>query len=64
MEVLVECAYCWQAYSPSTEDRIPRVLQCGHSLCTGCLGEFKSAMTTCVQVWCPTPGSENEQDES
>ncbi|KAL0051455.1 hypothetical protein WJX82_007780 [Trebouxia sp. C0006] len=38
MEVLVECAYCWQAYSPSTEDRIPRVLQCGHSLCTGCLG--------------------------
>ncbi|KAL3152727.1 hypothetical protein ABBQ38_012318 [Trebouxia sp. C0009 RCD-2024] len=42
MEVQVKCPYCWQSYSSSPEDRTPRVLQCGHSLCTGCLGQVLS----------------------
>lgn len=41
MELQPECAYCWQSYSLN-EDKTPRVLQCGHSLCSGCLGDSKS----------------------
>ena len=41
MEVQVECGHCWQSYSASSEARIPRILPCGHSLCTACLGKIR-----------------------
>jgi DNA-binding beta-propeller fold protein YncE len=39
------CSICLLAFSPSEDDRVPRLLQCGHSFCTACLTQLPGATT-------------------
>lgn len=39
MDIESACARCWKSFSCTTPGLIPRLLNCGHSLCTDCLGK-------------------------
>lgn len=50
METEVSCACCWKSFSCTVPGLVPRLLDCGHSLCTDCLGMRLALITTSV---CP-----------
>ena len=35
-----ECPFCMEPYSDDVEERVPRILQCGHSGCHGCYAQM------------------------
>ncbi|XP_066960571.1 uncharacterized protein [Macrobrachium rosenbergii] len=46
MDLLVKCPICMEQYS---EERVPRILTCGHSLCTNCTGDTLNGVKTCPE---------------
>ncbi|KAJ8356992.1 hypothetical protein SKAU_G00197860 [Synaphobranchus kaupii] len=47
----MECGVCYQAYT--RWERVPRLLHCGHALCTLCLKQMSQSMSSLLAVRCP-----------
>eukprot|EP01023_Acetabularia_acetabulum_P033485 TRINITY_DN31341_c0_g1_i1.p1 TRINITY_DN31341_c0_g1~~TRINITY_DN31341_c0_g1_i1.p1 ORF type:complete len:123 (+),score=11.45 TRINITY_DN31341_c0_g1_i1:350-718(+) len=65
-QVIPQCIICLEQFSCKREMSTPRILPCGHSYCTQCLGDLmqKSSLVicpTCRQVHVPSTnkGAEN-----
>eukprot|EP01025_Chloroclados_australasicus_P046799 TRINITY_DN5174_c0_g2_i13.p1 TRINITY_DN5174_c0_g2~~TRINITY_DN5174_c0_g2_i13.p1 ORF type:complete len:501 (-),score=47.81 TRINITY_DN5174_c0_g2_i13:62-1564(-) len=61
MSKLPHCTICLEQFGCIKESRIPRILPCGHSYCTRCLGDLisKSSLVICPachQVHVPSSG--------
>ena len=55
----VECDLCAEEYGDEIDDRIPRLLACGHTYCQGCLQHWATRATVSsdhksVSICCPT----------
>ncbi len=50
MDTELSCACCWKLFSCTVPGLVPRLLDCGHSLCTDCLGMRLALIKTSV---CP-----------
>ncbi|XP_068222453.1 uncharacterized protein [Palaemon carinicauda] len=46
MDLLLKCSTCAEKYS---EERVPRILPCGHSLCTHCTRDTLNGTKTCPE---------------
>jgi hypothetical protein len=54
---LWQCSICLDPFEPNIEERVPRLLSCGHSFCTTCLTRLaaKKDEVTCPLDRTPTP---------
>ena len=39
MDIATSCSSCWKSFSCTIPGLAPRLLNCGHNLCTDCLGK-------------------------
>jgi hypothetical protein len=55
------CSVCLVAFSAGEADRVPRLLQCGHSFCTACLTRCHLDATTTTN---PAPTKSKSKSKS